>query len=79
MLRALANLLRRRQFATDELLELTNALIEANTTSDANVKAHFDFIAKKYGRLDKIPYDPGMKLVELVQMSKQSEASKPDS
>lgn len=69
LLRSVSWPIRRRAFTTAELLSLTKALIEANTSPDPQVKEQFDWINDRYGRLDKIPYDQGMKLVALVHRS----------
>ncbi len=60
----------KKVLSTEELLEVLDALIEANTSSDVDVKNHFTMISSKYKTLDKIPYEDAMKLIVLTRNAK---------
>ncbi len=61
-----------RKYDTEELVRLVNALIEAPTSPDTDVLDQYKFIVSKFKTLDKIPYSDGMKLVELMDHTKDS-------
>ena len=67
---------KKQKFTTEELLRLLDALIAAPTSTDKQVSDQFNYISSKYKTLDKIPYDHGMKLIELFERTKQTPRNK---